>query len=196
MTTFHLVRHAEKIGTDVLAGRTPGVHLSDRGRAQAERLVALFERAAISRIFSSPLERARETAAPLARDKGLGIDVVDGFTEMELGDWTGRTPAELAADECFARFNRFRSGTRAPNGETMLAVQARFVGALLDWRDELPNQSVIVVSHAEPIRAALLYFSGAPLDDWQRFEVSLASVSTLELSRDSARLTRINVTAA
>jgi broad specificity phosphatase PhoE len=196
MTTFHLVRHAEKIGTDVLAGRAPGVHLSEAGRAQAERLVTLFEREPLSRILSSPLERARETAAPLARDKGLSVDVVEAFHEMDLGAWTGRTPAELAGDPHWERYHRFRRGTRAPGGECVLEVQARFVGGLLRWRDELPDASIAVFSHAEPIRAALLFFSGASLEDWSRFEVGLASVSTLELSADDARLTRLNVTAS
>lgn len=194
MTTFHLVRHAEKIGGNVLTGRTPDVHLSEPGRIQAEKLVLHFEREPVSRILSSPLERARETVAPLAQDKGLGVDVVDALTEMELGAWTGHTPEELADDPRWQRYNRFRRGTRAPNGETMLEVQARVVGALLDWRDELPDASVVVVSHAEPLRAALLHFAGAPLDDWARFDLAPASVSTVELDADSARLTRVNVT--
>lgn len=194
MTTFHLVRHAEKDGGDVLAGRTAGVHLSERGKAQAEQLARFFEREPVSRIFCSPLERARETAAPLARDKGLAVDLVDAFTEIDLGQWTGRRPAELAGDVAWERYNRFRGGTRAPGGESMLDVQARFVAALIDWRDVLAGQTVVVVSHAEPIRAALLHFLGLPLDQWSRLAIDLASVSTLELSADHARLTRCNVT--
>lgn len=194
MTTFHLVRHAEKIGANVLAGRAPGVHLSERGHRQAEAIARFFEREPIDRIFSSPMDRARETAAPLARNKGLNLDLVDAFAELDFGNWTGRTPAQLAGDAQWERFNRFRAGTRAPTGESMLEAQARVVAALIDWRDVLAGQTVVVVSHAEPIRGALLHFLGASIDQWARLTIDLASVSTLELSADAARLTRCNVT--
>ena len=192
MTTFYLVRHAEKNGTDVLAGRTPNVLLSARGRQQAAQLPTLIGSVPITRVISSPIDRARETAAPLAAAYSASVEVADDVTEMELGQWTGATPAALAGSVEWERFNRCRSGTRAPGGESMLEVQTRVVTALLRWRDESPDAHVIVVSHAEPIRAALLHFLGMPLDHFWRLEISLASVSTLELSADCARLTRLN----
>lgn len=196
MTTFHLVRHAEKSGGDVLTGRTPGVHLSAHGHHQAKRLAASLGRERIDRIFTSPLERATETAAPLAELKRLTAASNIALQEMDLGQWTGRRPAELEGDRVFARFNRFRSGTAAPGGESMLEVQARIVGAMLRWRDEHPGETLVLVSHAEPIRAALLYFAAAPLDHWMRFPVAPASVSTVQLDRDSALLSALNAQAA
>lgn len=192
MTTFHLVRHAEKMGGDVLAGRAPSVHLTAHGHEQAKRLAVFLGRDRVDRIFTSPLERATETAAPLAELKRLAPASNVALHEMDWGEWTGRKPAELARDHVFARFNRFRAGTGAPRGETMLEVQARIIGAMLRWRDEHPGETLVLVSHAEPIRAALLYFAGVPLDHWQRFVVDLASVSTVLLDHDTAILTRVN----
>lgn len=192
MTTFHLVRHAEKEGGDFLAGRTAGVNLTTQGHEQAKLLAAFFARERIDRIFTSPLERATQTAAPLVDSKRIAAASNIALHEMDLGDWTGKKPADLASDEKFERFNRFRSGSSAPGGETMLEVQARIVGAMLRWRDAHPGETLVLVSHAEPIRAAVLYFAGAPLDHWQRFRVDIASVSTVLLDHDAATLARIN----
>jgi broad specificity phosphatase PhoE len=194
VTTFHLVRHAEKSDRDVLAGRAPGVLLSETGRTQASRLAALFTGIKVDHLFASPLERAQETATPLAHILNLRIAVTPEFDEMDLGRFSGRTPADLQSDDAWQRFNRFRSGYGAPGGETMWAVQSRVVGALMRWREELPDAQIIVVSHAEPIRAALLYFLGAPLDYFLRLDIPLASVSTLELSTAHARITRVGAT--
>jgi probable phosphoglycerate mutase len=189
---FHLVRHGEKaVPTEILSGRQPGVHLSARGRAQAEWVAAQLNHAGVDRVVSSPRERARETAEPLARHLGLPIEESSAVDEMEIGAWTGKDPAELAGDPEFARFNRVRSLTRVPGGETMLEVQARFVGALLRWREE-PRSVVALFSHAEPIRAALLYFSGASLDHWWRWEIALGSITTLELTAESCRVLQVN----
>lgn len=192
MTTFHLVRHAEKTGGDVLAGRTPGVHLTAHGREQAQRLAVFLASGRIDRIFTSPLERAIETAAPLGEAKRLTPAANVALDEMNLGEWTGKKPSELAHDRTFARFNQFRSGTAAPGGETMLDVQARVVGAMLRWRDEHPADTLVLVTHAEPIRAALLYFAGAALDHWARFSIDVGAVCTVLLDRDTAIVTRVN----
>jgi probable phosphoglycerate mutase len=176
----------------VLAGRSPGVHLTAQGHEQAKHLATFLARGRIDRIFTSPLERAVETAAPLAEAKRLAPASNVALHETDLGDWTGKKPSELESDRAFLRFNQFRSGTSAPGGETMLAVQARVVGMMLRWRDEHLNETLVLVSHAEPIRAALLYFAGASLDHWQRIPVDLASISTVLLDRDTALITRMN----
>lgn len=192
MTTFHLVRHAEKAGGDVLAGRTPGVHLTAHGREQAKKIAAALGGGRVDRIFTSPLERAVETAAPLADAKRLAAASNVALHEMDLGEWTGRRPADLEGDQVFARFNRFRSGIAAPGGESMLEVQARVVGAMLRWRDEHPGETLVLCSHAELIRAVLLFFAGISLDHWQRITVDLASISTVLLDRETAIVTRLN----
>lgn len=193
MTHFYLIRHAERdTPPDFLPGRAPGIHLTERGRRQAERIAARFESTRVDRVFSSPLERAMETAAPLAGRQHLPVGIAEGFTEMDFGRWTGKRVPELAADETWVRFNQFRSGTRIPGGETALEVQHRFVAELLRLRALHPGQSIACVSHADPIRLGLVYFLGMPLDHFDRLEIAPASVTELGLAEWGVRLLGLN----
>lgn len=193
MTTFFLIRHAQRdTADDLLPGRASGVRLTEKGRAQAERIAAILAERRIERIFSSPLERAMETAAPLARCTGLQVEVAPGLNEMDFGEWTGRTLQELAPDSVWRAFHRFRSGTRIPGGELATEVQQRFVDALLRWRDLFPEKRIACFSHADPIRLALIHFMGAPLDFFDRIEIDVGSISTLALAEWGPRIVRLN----
>jgi probable phosphoglycerate mutase len=193
VTTFHLVRHAEKADDNsILSGRTAGLQLSAAGMVQAGRLAAALLGESVNRIFSSPVGRAQETAETVGRALGLQVEIAESITEMDLGDWTGLTLASLETSDQFQRFNRFRGATRIPRGESMAEVQVRMINAMMRWRDEFPDGDILLVSHAEPIRAAVTYFAGAPLDFWNRFEIGLASLSTIVLGDDFARILRLN----
>ncbi len=195
MTTFLLIRHAaNELTGKVLYGRMPGVRLSPQGRAQAERLVGQLSAVRLDAIYSSPLERALETAEPLARDRGLEIRTSQALTEIETGEWTGLAIPDLAASQPWQLFNSYRSGTRAPGGELMLEAQLRMVAELDRLRLSHPDQTLAVVSHGDPIRAAILHFAGIPTDFFLRLEISPASVSVLELNDHGARITRLNDT--
>ena len=193
MATFYLIRHGNNdlIG-HTLAGRLPGVHLNAAGRQQAARLAEGLAREQIQQIFSSPLERARETAAPIAERLCLPVRISEAFNEVDFGEWTGRTIAEMEHLEAWKQWNSFRSGSRIPGGETMLEVQARFVSALEKLHGAFPNGSLGIISHADPIRAALVYWLGMPLDLLQRIEISAASVTIVTLDLWTARLVRLN----
>ncbi len=161
MTTFYLIRHAEKDAVEgVLAGRTPGIALSARGLRQAEALARHLRGERIDAVFSSLIQRAQETAAAIARDRGLGVELCEPITEVEFGEWTGASLSGLAPQERWRRFNTFRSGTPIPGGETALAVQARFVSEMLRLRDARPGGGVALVSHANPIRHGRWRFKG------------------------------------
>ena len=193
MTRFYLIRHGEKASPpSQLSSRTPGIHLTDLGRGQAEAIAARLDAVDLAEIFASPLERAQETAAPLARRKNRVVQTLQTIHEYDFGEWTNRTVDELKNAPGFHRFNHFRSGTRAPGGEWFLEVQTRFVGEMLRLRDRYPDGSLALFSHGDPIRAAIMYFSGTPLDFWARFEISLGSISVVELSEEGVTLTRIN----
>lgn len=193
MTTFLLVRHAlcDVVGA-AIAGRSPGVHLNAEGRAQADALAARLETAGLAAVYSSPLERARETAAPIARRAALDVSVADGLNEVDFGEWTGRTLRELDEAPGWKAFNTFRSGTPIPGGTTMAEVQARIVGELERIRRGHPNGRVAVVSHGDVLRAAVAYFIGVPIDLFQRLEIAPASVSGLALEPWGARLLFLN----
>jgi len=193
MTLFYLVRHGDNDTVGVrIAGRSGGVHLSESGRQQAERLAERLLPVHPTRIVSSPLERARETAAPLARQLGIEVEIDSGFHEIAFGGWEGMSFAALREEPDWYRFHTFRGGTRPPGGELVLEAQARFVAALTRWREELPEERVVIVSHGDPIRSALIFFAGIPLDLMLRLEIALVSVSTLALDADGCRILSIN----
>jgi broad specificity phosphatase PhoE len=193
MTTVLLVRHAtcDPVGRS-LAGRAPGVVLNATGRAQAAWLAESLLGAPLAAVYSSPLERATETAWAIADGAGREVVVDARLTELDFGHWTGQALDALQPSDDWRHFNSFRSGTRPPSGELMLEAQARIVGALLDLRGTHDGELVAVVSHADVIRAALSHFLGMPLDLASRLEIAPASVSAIEVHAWGARVLRIN----
>ena len=195
-TRFHLLRHAsyDLLGR-VLAGRSGGHSLNAEGRAEAEALADALAGQPIVAIASSPLERARETAAPIAERHGLAIAIDPDLNEIDFGDWTGLAFEALHADGTWRRFNAFRSATPIPGGETMLAAQARALAAVLRLRSAYPTGEVAVVSHGDVIKAVLAHFLATPLDLMRRIEISPASRSVLVLEGADARIEGINLRA-
>ena len=195
MTTFLLVRHGAhgRLGRH-LDGRRPGVHLSDEGRGQAQSLAGRLARRLAGRVTavqSSPLERARETAEPIAAALGLPVTLDPGLVEIDLGDWSGRSFEELQPLEAW---NSARSTARTPAGDTMRAAQARILDRIDALRIAAPEGTYVLVSHADPIKAALVYALGLSLDDLPRFEVSPASLSRIVIEPWGTRVTLLNET--
>jgi broad specificity phosphatase PhoE len=194
VTTFYLIRHAQRAGDQsMLAGRIPGLSLTVTGREESERLARRLSREPITQIVSSPIERALQTAEPLARILGLTVAICPAMTEIDSGSWTGRTFRELdASDVQWRQFNRMRGLTPIPGGESMVEVQARFVGEMLRLRELYPNDAIACVSHADPIKVALACFLGAPLDFYDRLEVGLGSVSVVTMDEGGPKVLRLN----
>lgn len=197
MTRLLLVRHAN---TDAngkrLAGRSEGIALNEEGRVQAQWLAARLAVLPVSAIYSSPLQRAMETAEAIATLVGRDVEPREEFLEIEFGEWTGLDFNALSRDARFERFNRFRSSADVPGGESMLQVQARMIDGLSRVRARHRHDRVVVVSHGDLIRAAIAYYAGIPLDLMQRIEVSTGSLSEIELDDDHVRIVRINETDA
>jgi probable phosphoglycerate mutase len=193
MTTFYLIRHASNdMLAKGIAGRTPGLSLNREGQREAEKLATRLARKGIQLIFSSPMERAVETAVPLAKRLGLDIQLSDALNEIDFGAWTQQTFEQLAERPGWQRWNSFRSAGRAPNGETMLEAQTRIVTEMLRLRAEYPEQTLALFSHADLLRAAIAYFLGSPLDLLQRFEIAPASVSILTLGDYEPKVVSLN----
>jgi probable phosphoglycerate mutase len=184
VTTFHLVRHAahDLIGR-VLVGRSVDVPLNAEGRNEARSLVRRLAREAAARVLSSPRRRARETAAPIAAALGLGVELAVELDEHDCGMWSGQHFDGLAADPHWRSWNERRGATRPPGGESMAELQARIVGYLHELRDRHGGSTLVLVSHAEPIRAALAYARGIALEDVLRVDVPVGSVVTLAVDR-------------
>jgi probable phosphomutase (TIGR03848 family) len=193
MTTFHLLRHGEHaVQGRICAGRMPGVILSERGRVEAERATDRLARAGIAAIYASPLERAQETAEIVSRRLSLPVTVLDDLSELDFGEWTGLTFDEVRKDPRWPEWASHRSLSCIPGGETMRAVQRRVVEALMEMRAAHPDESVVVVSHGDVIRAALVFALGMPLDFYARIEVATASLSTMRIDANGIRVIAVN----
>ncbi len=193
MTDIYLLRHG---ATDAIghcfSGRLRGVCLNAEGRMQAAALARQLRDANIRVIYSSPSDRARETAGTIAEAIGISIQSNAAFDEIDVGQWTGEPFGTLDCNPEFQRFNSIRSLSRPPSGETMLEVQSRVVGELLRIMSEAGNCSLAVVSHSDVIKAALAYFLGIPIDLASRLEIGLCSISLVRLSLDQVHVVAIN----
>jgi probable phosphoglycerate mutase len=193
MTTFLLIRHGltDAVG-QTMTGRAAGVHLNAVGREQAASLPSRLGQVDIAAIYASPLERTRETAQAVADARGLTLQIEPRFIEIEYGAWSGRRFADMADDAGWRLYNAYRGVTRPPEGESLLDIQQRAVNALLDLHDRHSDQVVAVVSHADTIRAMLMYFLGVPVDFVQRLDLTPARISVLQLGAGAPRVLQVN----
>ena len=196
MTQFLFVRHAEHdlLARGIIAGRMPGVHLNAVGKKQAEQMAERLSTLPIDAIYCSPLERARETAAPLAAKLGLELQIADEFNEIDFGSWTNRDFAELDKIPEWQQWNHFRSSTITPGGESMLAVQARALQKISELSRR--HAFVAIFTHGDIIRAVLAHFLGVHLDLFQRIELDASSASLVELETRCVRVRLVNGNAA
>lgn len=195
MTLFLFIRHGETAAVGRrLVGRNPGIVLTERGVGQVARLAERLQAHRIDRIVSSPMERARQSAIPIADRLGLELQMDDGLLEVDFGAWTGVTFEDIAADTLWQRYHRFRSGIRIPGGEMALEIQTRMVAVTERIRREHPGERVALVSHGDPIRYALAFYAGVPLDLALRLEVDVASASVVEVGDEGARILCLNHT--
>lgn len=195
MTKFLLIRHAttDAVGKR-LSGRMPGIHLNEMGKEEARQLAARLKGFPIHAIYSSPLERTLETAAPVAEVKNCTCQIAADFLEIDYGNWTNVAFNELQNDPQFKRFNSFRSVSRIPGGETMQEAQARFIAGMEKLTLKHNNEVVAIVSHSDMIKSAVAYFAGISIDMFRRIEISPASVSIIDLFEDSVSIASVNNT--
>jgi broad specificity phosphatase PhoE len=190
-THIHLVRHGHHSLLDgVLCGRMPGVQLDELGCRQmavVADLISQFEPAALQ---SSPQRRALQSASIVAARCALAVEVVSAFDEIDMGEWTGMEFSRLAQNQDWQRWNEKRGSSQPPSGESMIFLQSRVVAHIEQLR--VLGGPIVVVSHAEPIRAALLHYLRRPLDDFHSVTIDPASVSTISLEGLRGRVVRLN----
>lgn len=185
MPTVLLVRHAENdyIEKHHLAGRIPEVHLNENGRKQANALTELLKNIPIRAIYSSPLERARETIERTAEFHRVPVTVRDELNEVDYGEWQGQSLKSLRKQPLWKTVQQRPSLTEFPNGETFSEAQQRACGWIIDECDRYkPRDIFLCVSHCDLIKLVVAYFIGLPLDQFQRLNVDTASISALHIS--------------
>lgn len=190
-----LVRHAVTARTGIkLSGWTPGVDLSEDGRAQAERLAERMGGVRIDAIYASPLERTVQTAEPIARAKGLEIRLGKEFGEVHYGSLEGRSLKALVGTKLWRRLRAWPSDVRFPGGESLRETQARAVAAVEGLRATHPRRVVAVFSHGDWIRLVLAHYLGVHVDLYQRIGIDPASVSAIEFHELGPHVRRLNDT--
>jgi probable phosphoglycerate mutase len=192
-----LVRHGVTASTGiVLPGRAPGLHLSERGVAQAERVaerLGELPRKPVA-LYASPLERTRETAAPIARALRLRAQIDRGLLECDFGRWTGQKLNLLAKRPEWRAVQHAPSTFRFPEGESFTEMQLRTWTTLERLAAKHRNRTIVVVSHADPIKAAVTYAQGVPLDLFQRTVISPCSISAIAFTNATPVVLSVNNT--
>jgi probable phosphomutase (TIGR03848 family) len=195
MPIILLIRHGENdyVKKSRMAGRLPGVHLNDHGEAQAKALAEKLGAAPIKALYSSPLERAMETAAPLAEALKLEIQVRPGLIETDIGEWSGLSWKSMRRLKVWRTVQLAPSLFRFPGGESFAETQHRICKEIetICYEHE-PKDIIACVSHADPIRLAIAYYIGLPLDNFQRLSVSPASITALSIGESSSHLLNLN----
>ncbi len=194
MTALFLIRHAANNFTqeEKLAGWLPGVHLNDEGHQQAGQMATKMDKVKLDAIYSSPLERAVETAEYLAKPRGLEIQPREGLGEIRMGQWEGRKMDDLNKSDEWRMFQFYPSGARPPGGETGRQVQMRAVDEVEAICAAHPEGSIAIVSHADTLKAIVAHYAGIHLDLFQRLVISPASVSVIWIGPHGPRLVRLN----
>jgi probable phosphoglycerate mutase len=195
MPTFLLIRHGENdyVKTGRLAGRIPGVHLNEKGRQQAQALAEKMAGTAIRAIYSSPLERAIETAEPIARALSLEVIVRPDLIEMDFGDWQEKKLKGLSRLKAWKIVQGAPSRMQFPQGETFAQAQYRICGELDRLaREHDPKDILVCVGHSDPIKLAVAYYLGLPLDLFQRLSVAPGSITAMVIGETGSRLLALN----
>jgi probable phosphoglycerate mutase len=195
-TTILLVRHGQTPTTGkVLPGRARGLHLADAGRQQAARAAErIGELDGVDAVYTSPLERARETAAPIGAATGVRPKVERGLLECDFGDWTGGELSKLMKDPAWQTVQRAPSTFRFPGGESFSGMQHRIVTTLDRLRDAHRGGTIVCVSHADPIKAALAHALGTHLDLFQRIVISTCAISVVAWHAGGPTVLAVNST--
>ena len=195
MTTLILVRHAHTDWADKkLAGWLPDVHINEHGLKQAEALVERLKPVEIAAIYSSPLERALETAQPLAKARGLKIIKTPGLGEVKYGDWQGHSLKVLSHKKEWRSVQIAPSTFQFPNGESFREMQSRAVAAVEKITADHAKDTLVLFSHGDVIKVIVAYYSGIALDNFQRIAIGPASISVVDLGPFGAHLSRLNDT--
>lgn len=196
MTLLLLIRHGENdyVKSGKMAGRIPGVHLNEKGQKQAQALSDALKDVPLKAVVTSPLERAMETAQPIAESHRLTIEQEADLMDTHVGKWQGRSWKVLRLTKAWKIVQNAPSRFRFPNGESFPETQLRIVNVLegIARKFNKPQDVVAVVYHADPIKLAVAHFLGMPLDHFQRLGCDTGSLTALYVGETGANLIKLN----
>ena len=199
-TLIIFVRHGRTPTTGTkLPGRAPNLHLSDEGKSQAEMIAKEIKKSSssflgtkVSAVYASPMERTQETAKPIAKTLNLRVRTLQGLNECDFGDWTGRRLRDLSKLKSWSIIQKQPSSFRFPNGESFTEMQNRMLKTVDKILERHPGETVVCVSHADPIKAILASAVGTPLDLFQRILVGPCSASVVLYTKERPLVLTLN----
>ena len=196
MPLLLLIRHGENeyVKTGKLAGRLPEIHLNEKGQKQAQALGEALKDVPIKALYSSPLERAMETAQPIAESHKLTVLEEPDLMDTDIGKWEGKSLKMLRLTNAWKIVQQAPSRFRFPEGESFTEAQTRYIGTLerIIQKHHKPQEIVVVVFHADPIKLAVAHLLGMPLDHFQRLSCDTGSMTALYVSDSGANLIKLN----
>lgn len=195
MALILLIRHGENdwVGKR-LAGRTPGVHLNDNGRKQADAISTMLNRLPFNAIYSSPLERAVETAQPLADKRSLTINIENNLQEIDFGSWQGKTMKQLRRLKLWKTVQSKPEAMTFPGGESFHSAQKRLAACLLEINNKHSDHDLIACfSHSDSIRLLVAHYLNMPLNSFQRISIDTTSISSIIITGDHIHVPYINL---
>ncbi|MCH2415418.1 MAG: histidine phosphatase family protein [Acidimicrobiales bacterium] len=199
-TLIIFVRHGRTPTTGTkLPGRAPNLHLSDEGKSQAEMIAKEIKKSSssflgtkVSAVYASPMERTQETAKPIAKTLNLRVRTLQGLNECDFGDWTGRRLRDLSKLKSWSTIQKQPSSFRFPNGESFTEMQNRMLKTVDKILERHSGETVVCVSHADPIKAILASAVGTPLDLFQRILVGPCSASVVLYTKERPLVLTLN----
>jgi len=195
MPLILLIRHGENeyVKSGKMAGQLPDVHLNERGRKQAADLADALKKVPLKALYASPLERAVETAQPIAEGRKLEIQLRPQLMDNDIGKWHGRTLKQVRRIKKWKVVQQAPSRFTFPEGESFLETQTRIATCLDEIAASHKQKDIVaVVFHADPIKLAVAHYLGMPLDHFQRLGCDTASVTVLFVSETGAHLVKLN----
>ena len=196
MSLLLLIRHGENdfVKTGKLPGQLDGIHLNERGQKQAQALGEALQHVPIRAIYASPLERAVETAEPIARARSLQLLLEPDLRDANVGRWQGKSIKSLRLTNAWRVVQNAPSRFQFPEGESFMSVQTRIVNALerIAKKHNKPKDVEAIVFHADPIKMAVAHFLGLPLDHFQRLSCDTGSLTAMHLGEMGANLIKLN----
>lgn len=193
MALFLLIRHGETNGNRIaqVMGKSP-VPLNEKGREQAQRVADWVRSFSIDHVYTSPVLRAYQTAEIIARLSKLEPKKEEALTEVDYGEWEGRNYKDFPNDTFFYKLIEDPAHTAFPGGESLGDVQKRGVELIHRLSEKHGDETVVLVSHGDPIRSIVAYFMGVPLTEFRKIRIDNGSISALELIEGRAEFKTIN----
>jgi broad specificity phosphatase PhoE len=195
MPTLLLIRHGDNdyLAKNKLPGHLPGIHLNKHGNEQSSLLAESLSSMPIKAIFCSPLERAIETATPLAKSMKLEIQIRPGLIDGDVGEWAGRSWKVLRRNKLWKIIQQSPSRFQFPGGESFVQIQARVVACLDEIVEADKKEMVAVFFHADPIKLAIAHYLGLPVDNFQRLTIASGSISIMNMTGSNGQLLAMNL---